>query len=229
MFARFLILALAISPLVTAHGKVAVVSGDAGGNGTALAIKGAVVPGPGPNSKTEVDTTVFGKTAILSDGLGHTTGTGKNKLSMLKAAMALSGPTLPQISATNGTLSGTFHIVTTDGAGPIQAVLDPTATGKFSNGTLLDTITQVPGKNGNIKASSKSKQGRGLFDRALEKMGMVAKRAANVNEDFPMAFAVPEGTRCEGTVAGVSNVCMVKIANSNKAGPFGGVVAIQIA
>ncbi|KAB5581046.1 hypothetical protein GE09DRAFT_922411, partial [Coniochaeta sp. 2T2.1] len=225
MFSKFLILALAISPLVAAHGKVAVVTGDAGGNGTALAIKGAVVP----NSKTEVDTTVFAKTAILSDGLGHTTGTGKNKLSMLKTAMALSGSTLPQISATNGTLSGTFHIVTTDGAGGLQAVLDPTATGKFSNGTLLNTITQIPGKNGHIKASAKSKQGRGLFARALEKMGGVAKRAANVNEDFPMSFAVPEGTRCEGTVAGVSNICLVKIANSNNAGPFGGVVAIQIA
>jgi hypothetical protein len=51
MFSKTLLLALTAASLVAAHGKVAVVTGDAGGNGTALAIKGAVVPGPGPNSK----------------------------------------------------------------------------------------------------------------------------------------------------------------------------------
>lgn len=40
-----LIIALAATPLVSAHGKIAAVTGDAGGNGTALGIKGAVVPG----------------------------------------------------------------------------------------------------------------------------------------------------------------------------------------
>ena len=44
-------LTLALAPLASAHGKVAVVQGNAGGNGTALAIKGGVVPGAGPNSK----------------------------------------------------------------------------------------------------------------------------------------------------------------------------------
>ncbi|RKU46451.1 hypothetical protein DL546_007215 [Coniochaeta pulveracea] len=223
MFSKLFVLALAASPLVAAHGKVAVVTGDAGGNGTALAIKGAVVPGPGPNSKTEVDTTVFGKTNILSDGLGRTTGSGKNTVSMLKQAMALSGSTLPQVSASGGSISGTFHIVTTDGAGPIQAVIDTTGTGKFSNGTLLDTVTQVPGKNGNIKAPKRS-----LFVRAMESAS-IYKRASNVNEDFPMKFSVPAGTTCSGTMNGLNNVCLVKIANSNRAGPFGGVVAIQIA
>ncbi|KAK3938064.1 cell surface protein [Diplogelasinospora grovesii] len=225
MFSKIFVLALAITPLVAAHGKVAVVTGDAGGNGTALAIKGAVVPGPGPNSKTEVDTTVFGKTNILSDGLGKTTGQGKNTVTMLKQAMALSGSTLPQVSADgNGAISGTFHIVTTDGAGPIQAVIDPTGTGSFSNGTLLTTVTQVPGTKGNIAAPKQ----RSLWARALIGMGIM-KRAANVNEDFPMKFSVPAGTTCSGTIAGQTGVCLVKIANSNKAGPFGGVVAIQMA
>ena len=44
-----------------------------------------------------------------------------------------------------------------------------------------------------------------------------------------MQFSVPAGTTCQGTVAGQQNVCFVKIANSNKAGPFGGVIAIQMA
>lgn len=59
MFAKLLVLALAASPLVAAHGKIAVATGDAGGNGTALGIQGAVIPGAGKNKVTEPDTTVF--------------------------------------------------------------------------------------------------------------------------------------------------------------------------
>ncbi len=44
-----------------------------------------------------------------------------------------------------------------------------------------------------------------------------------------MAFEVPAGIKCTGTINGVQNVCLAKIANSNGAGPFGGVVAFQIA
>jgi hypothetical protein len=51
MISKIIVLALAAAPLVAAHGKVAVISGDAGGNGTALGIQGAVVPGAGRNSK----------------------------------------------------------------------------------------------------------------------------------------------------------------------------------
>jgi len=202
MLGKFLVLALAATPLVAAHGKVAVITGDKGGNTTALAIKGAVVPGPGPNSKvrcssswwkfpltappkTEVDTTVFKKTNIQTDGLGRTTGSGKNKVNMLSQAMALSGDTLPQVSP-GGSLSGVFHIVTTDGAGPISAVVDSTATGKFSQGTLLKTTTQVPGNKGNIKAPKKN--ARDLVQGALESVGLVKRAAKNVNQDFVCFF-----------------------------------------
>jgi hypothetical protein len=51
MLSNLFFLALALTPFVSAHGKVTVVTGDAGGNGTALAIKGGIVPGTGPNSK----------------------------------------------------------------------------------------------------------------------------------------------------------------------------------
>jgi hypothetical protein len=50
---------LAAAPLVSAHGKIAVATGDAGGNGTALGIQGGVIPGAGSNKVTEPDTTVF--------------------------------------------------------------------------------------------------------------------------------------------------------------------------
>lgn len=218
---RFILAALVASPLVAAHGKVSVVTGDAGGNGTALGIQGAVVPGAGSNSKTEVDTTVFSSVKAATDGLGKTTGGGKNAVADATAAMAQSGSTLPQVSASNGTLSGTVHIVTTDGAGPYSAIVDPTGTGAFSTGTKATVTQQVPGKNGNISPS-------GTVNRLLVRMGL-RKRAANVNKDFPFSVAVPAGTTCSGTVGGQSGVCLVKIANSNPAGPFGGVVAIQMA
>jgi len=65
----FFFLALLTTPLVSAHGKVAVVTGDLGGNGTALGIKGAVVAGAGSNSKTELDTTTFN---VGSNNCGET-------------------------------------------------------------------------------------------------------------------------------------------------------------
>jgi hypothetical protein len=101
-----------LSP-VSAHGKVAVVQGDAGGNGTALGIIGGIVPGYGPNDETEIDTTVFKRVRIATDGLGKTTGDGDNKAGCLINTMMQSGSVLPQVSAENGSISGTFHIVTT--------------------------------------------------------------------------------------------------------------------
>ncbi|KAK7932330.1 cell surface protein [Apiospora marii] len=224
MYGKTFIFALAATPLVAAHGKVAVVQGDAGGNGTGLGIMGGVVPGPGRNAVTEVDTTVFGRTNIQTDGLGKTTNGGKNTVAGMKQAMAQSGDTLPQVSANGGKLTGTFHIVTTDGAGPLQAVIDPTGTGAFSQGQVLQASTQVPGKGGNIRPPKARSVGQ-LFTRSMD---VIMRRASNVNEDYPMAFDIPAGTTCQGTMGNMQNVCLVKIANSNRAGPFGGVVAMQI-
>jgi len=221
---NILTIALAASPLVAAHGKIAVMTGDMGGNGTALGIQGGVVPGPGPNGKTELDTTVFGNTNIMSDGLGKTTGQGGNAVSKISRITAQSGTTLPQVSD-GGQLSGTFHIVTTDGAGPVKSVIDATGTGKFSKGLSAKVLTQVPGNGGNIKPPRQ----RAFIPRTLVKLGLL-KRASNVNEDFPVSIKIPAGITCTGTAPGVTgNVCLAKIANANAAGPFGGVVPFQIA
>lgn len=137
--------------------------------------------------------------------------------------MAQSGNTLPQVTP-GGSISGTLHIVTTDGAGPYTAVVDPTGTGAFSSGTTLVMTQQVPGTKGNIAAPKQ----RRFITRTLVAMGIV-KRASNVNEDYPFAATVPAGTTCTGTVGGQSGVCLVKIVNPSGAGPFGGVIAIQMA
>lgn len=120
-----------------------------------------------------------------------------------------------------------------DGFGSVKAVLDPTATGEFSKGIQLETTTDVPGNNGNepkgFSESSNKKASSSIFRRLAERSGVVQKRAHNINADYPMAFAVPAGTTCSGSMMGMENVCLVKIANENNAGPFGGVVAIQMA
>jgi len=91
--------------------------------------------------------------------------------------MALSGNTLPQVSP-GGSVSGTLHIVTSDGAGPYKALVDTTGTGDFSNAMEMEVVTQVPGKNGNIKKTETR-----AWVRALESLG-IYKRATNINEDF---------------------------------------------
>ncbi|KAK0130056.1 hypothetical protein ONS96_000593 [Cadophora gregata f. sp. sojae] len=223
MLSKVILSALAASSLVAAHGKVAVITGDMGGNTTALGIMGGVVPGPGKNKVTEVDTTVFNKVNPMSDGLGKTAGGGKNTLAGMSAVMAQSGEVLPQVSD-GGSVSGTWHTVTTDGAGPVTMVLDTTGTGAFSQGTKLQVTQQVPGVNGNIRAP----KDRRFFRRVLISAGIV-KRASNVNTDEPVAGTIPAGTVCTGNVGGQSGVCLLKIANTNGAGPFGGVLAIQMA
>jgi hypothetical protein len=40
--------------------------------------------------------------------------------------------------------------------------------------------------------------------------------------DFPIQVQMPAGMTCNGTVAGVNNVCVVRVKNSALAGPFGG-------
>ena len=105
---------LTLAPVIAAHGKVSAVVGDAGGNGTALGIIGGIVPGAGPNDVTEIDTTVFERRRIATDGLGSTTKGGVNKAADLHHAMAQSGDTLPQVSE-GGFITGTFHIITTVG------------------------------------------------------------------------------------------------------------------
>ncbi|KID92386.1 CAS1 appressorium specific protein [Metarhizium guizhouense ARSEF 977] len=228
----YVALAAFTSTLVEAHGKISVATGDAGGNTTALGIMGGVVPGQGPNRQTEPDTTIFRSRNAASDGLGRTKGNGANTLEGMSRVVAMSGSTLPQVSSNGGYISATYHIVTTDGAGPVRAIIDPSGTGQFSQGTEAEVMTQVPGRNGNIAPGPKSNNrpqngqgggGGGLIGKLL------GKRASNVDTDHPLKVAIPAGTTCQGSMGGMSNVCLLKVANPSGAGPFGGVIAFQMA
>ncbi|KAI1179061.1 hypothetical protein F4777DRAFT_16156 [Nemania sp. FL0916] len=226
MYAKFVIaLALSAANLVCAHGNIQSVTGDQGGNGTALGIKGAVVPRFGKNSDTESDTTVFGGNANnpKQNGLGKTTSSGNLKVSDLADTMAISGNTLPQVSGDgSGAINGVWRIVTSDGTannaqGEMFAVIDTTGTGKYQNGIQIKATSSMVGKKGNV------------VQRALRAIG-IQKRATNVGADANFSVKIPAGVKCTGSDATSkqSNFCLLKVANNNNNGPFGGNIAFQI-
>jgi hypothetical protein len=45
------------------------------------------------------------------------------------------------------------------------------------------------------------------------------------NTEFEMQVQMPAGMTCDATVAGASNVCVMRVRNGAAAGPFGGSVA----
>jgi hypothetical protein len=233
--------ALVATPLVAAHGKTTVFTGDLGGNGTALGIKGAVVANVGQNYQTEPDTTIFWSKNIKTDNdFGYTDSSNGNLgMSDVVSAMSLSGSTLPQVSV-GGSINGTLHVVTSDGAGPFQAIVDPTASGKFSEATDAEVTTQVPGTEGwidtttNEDASTKKRDAKSEIARVTRTIRdrisrTVGKRqtATLVNKDYPIAVKIPSNVTCSGTYNGMSNLCAVKISNNNENGPFGSVLIVQ--
>lgn len=133
--------------------------------------------------------------------------------------MALSGNTLAQVTP-GGSVSGTLHIVTSDGAGPYKAMLNTDGTGQ--SWTAMDVETQVPGTKGKIQKSEKR-----AWARALQAVGIM-KRATNINEDYPFKVNMPAGASCTGNIAGQANTCLVKLVNPSNAGPFGGCIPVQM-
>ncbi|KAI0530087.1 hypothetical protein GGR58DRAFT_267649 [Xylaria digitata] len=220
-----IILALSAVSLVCAHGNIQSVTGDRGGNGTALGIKGAIVPRFGKNDDTEKDTTVFGgnENNPAQNGLGKTTHSGQLKVSDLADAMALSGSTLPQVSGDGtGAITGVWRIVTSDGTandkhGNLFAVIDTTGTGNYEDGTQLVATSSMVGDRGNV------------VQRALQAIG-IRKRATNVGADATFRVNIPAGITCTGSdsTSGQGNFCLLKVANNNNNGPFGGNIAFQI-
>jgi hypothetical protein len=136
----------------------------------------------GANAATEKDTTVFGGNANnpKTDGLGKTTASGTLKVAALADTMAASGSTLPQVSASGGTITGTWRVVTSDGtannkAGDLFAVVDSTGTGAFSKGTQLVATTALVGNGqGNVVQRA--------VTRVLRSVG-IQRRATNVGAD----------------------------------------------
>lgn len=189
------ILSLALAATVSAHGRLDLVTGNLGGNTTGLGVKGAIIPGGGPNYMTEPDTTTFWSHTFATDQDDGFTDSSNGNLSParnLAAVMVLSGSTLPQISASGGYVVGNWHVVTDDGCGPLQAAVDPTASSKWSTAVAADVTSDLPGQAGECVSedsgddqtpSPVSETILGSTEQRKSRRGL-QKRAKNVNKTW---------------------------------------------
>ncbi|KAL2258978.1 hypothetical protein VTK26DRAFT_7508 [Humicola hyalothermophila] len=118
------------------------------------------------------------------------------------AAMAGAGATsgLPTCGD-DGIVEMVFHQVNQDGAGPLDAAIDGTSGGTDPAAFQRAEVTQdVPGLG-------------------FQGLSLATSR------DFTLKVRMPDGMTCDATVAGVDNVCIVRVRNSALAGPFGGSAA----
>ncbi|KAK0643739.1 hypothetical protein B0T16DRAFT_392216 [Cercophora newfieldiana] len=101
----------------------------------------------------------------------------------------------------DGSIEMVFHQINQDGAGPLTASIDPTSGGTEASAFQTAEVTQdVPGFG-------------------FQGLSLATSR------DFPLTVQMPADMTCEGTVAGVNNVCVVRVRNGAAAGPFGGSAA----
>lgn len=190
---------LLAADLVAGHGAIIAATGDAGGTGMALGIDTST-PRDGTRRRPfQQDTTRFRGDA--EDTVGETLAGGDNDVeSGTQAILEETGDSLPQITP-GGELQMTLHQVNSDGAGPYTCMIndDGTAT------TWQDIpVTQnVPGDDGRDRDGEAT--------------------------DFPLTASIPQDQQCSGSVAGQENVCLVRCENPARAGPFGGVVPVQMA
>ncbi|KAF2851697.1 hypothetical protein T440DRAFT_448031 [Plenodomus tracheiphilus IPT5] len=191
---------LASSTLVAGHSAIIAATGDAGGQGSAIGVDPATPRDGTGRNPFQQDATRFRGDAAAS--CGETLGGGDNDIEAGTAqVMAQNGATLPQISA-GGQIMMTVHQVNSDGAGGYTCMIDATGTG-----TNWQPITVTQNLEGNDRGRNRDTQ----------------------MQDLPLTAAIPAGQTCTGTVAGQSNVCMVRCENPARAGPFGGCVPVQMA
>ncbi|KAF9738985.1 hypothetical protein PMIN01_01619 [Paraphaeosphaeria minitans] len=185
---------------VAGHAAVIKAVGDAGGQGSAIGVDPNTPRDGTGRTPFQQDSTRFRGDA--ADVCGETLGGGDNNVEAGTAqVMQLNGGTLPQVNA-GGMVMMTLHQVNGDGAGPYTAMIDATGTG-----TQWTPITVATNVDGNARG----------------------RNNANAKTDLPLNVAIPANQTCTGTVAGQSNVCMLRVQNPARAGPFGGCIPVQMA
>ncbi|KXX79316.1 hypothetical protein MMYC01_200228 [Madurella mycetomatis] len=199
---KFALAIFAASTLINpaaGHGAIVSAVGDAGGTGMALGVDTST-PRDGTRRRPfQQDSTRF--RGDSAETFGETLAGGDNQLEEgTQAILAETGDQLPQVTA-GGELQMTLHQVNSDGAGPYECMINADGTGTSWQDI---TVTQnVPGRR------SRNRDGEAT--------------------DFPLTASIPASQSCTGTVAGQDNVCLVRCQNSARAGPFGGVVPVQMA
>ncbi|KAF5253136.1 hypothetical protein FANTH_1967 [Fusarium anthophilum] len=185
---------------VSAHSVITNAVGDAGGSGMALGVDTST-PRDGTRRRPfQQDATRFrGNSA---DTVGETLSAGDNDIEQgTLDIMEETGSELPQVNP-GGSLEMTVHQVNSDGAGPYTCMINADGTG--TSWENIQVTTNVAGN-----------------DRGRNRDGEMG--------DFPLVASIPSGQNCTGTVAGEDNVCLVRCQNPARAGPFGGVIPVQMA
>ncbi|KAF4834928.1 hypothetical protein CGCTS75_v002960 [Colletotrichum tropicale] len=189
---------LAAAQLVAGHAAIIGATGELGGSAMALGVDPSTPRDGTRRDPFQADSTRF--KGASADTFGETVGAGQNDLETgTKAIMAMTGDQLPQVRA-GGTIDMTLHQVNGDGGGPYDCMINGDATG--AAWTNINVVTTPPGQN------SRNRNG--------------------AMTDFPLRAQIPADQACTGTVAGQNNVCLVRCQNAARAGPFGGVVPVQM-
>ncbi|KYK57476.1 hypothetical protein DCS_04486 [Drechmeria coniospora] len=192
--------ALLAAELASAHGGIIRAVGENNTEGMALGIVTSTDRTGTRRNPFQQDSTRFRGDA--AESVGETLGGGTNDVeSGTSAIMAETGGQLPVVRA-GGELEMTLHQVNADGAGPYTCMINDDGTAKsWQNIQVTQNVAgNDRGRNRNGNAS-----------------------------DHPLNVRIPADQQCTGTVAGMSNVCMVRCQNPARAGPFGGVVPVQMA
>ncbi|KAK3306955.1 uncharacterized protein B0T15DRAFT_395252 [Chaetomium strumarium] len=190
---------LAAAELVAGHGAIIGAKGNAGGSGMALGVDTSTPRDGTRRNPFQQDSTRF--RGASADTVGETLAGGDNNLEAgTQAIMAETGDSLPQVTP-GGEVTMTLHQVNSDGAGPYTCMIN--ADGTAATWTDIQVTQNVPGRNSRNRDGSET--------------------------DHPLTAAIPADQTCTGTVAGQENVCLVRCQNGARAGPFGGVVPVQMA
>ncbi|KAJ6783019.1 hypothetical protein PWT90_01841 [Aphanocladium album] len=98
----------------------------------------------------------------------------------------------------DGNINLVYRQINQDGAGPLTAAIDASSGGKDAAAFKSATLPQnMPGSG-------------------------ISGLSVATNTDYPITVRMPSDMTCEGEVAGVKNVCIVRVRNQAFAGPFGG-------
>lgn len=190
---------LASAQLVAGHGAIIAATGDAGGQGMALGVDTSTPRDGTRRDPFQQDSTRF--RGASADTFGETVGAGDNNLEAgTRAIMSEMGDQLPQVTQ-GGSVDMTLHQVNGDGGGPYTCAINADGTG--GDWQNIEVTTTPPGQN--------------------------SRNRSGAQTDFPMVAAIPANQECTGSVAGQENVCLVRCENAARAGPFGGVVPVQMA
>ncbi|KAM3449368.1 hypothetical protein MY3296_006985 [Beauveria thailandica] len=191
---------LVAAQLVSGHSVITNAVGDAGGSGMALGVVTSTPRDGTRRNPFQQDATRF--RGASADTFGETVGQGPNNLeSGMSKIMAETGDALPQVTP-GGQLTMTLHQVNPDGAGPYKCMINADATG-----TTWEDIQVSQNVEGNQRG--RNRQGSAT--------------------DHPLVAEIPANQQCSGTAGGQTGVCLVRCQNPANAGPFGGVVPVQMA